>query len=267
MSLDDSASPVARRSFEGFLSKMFVFMVVGALFSFLAFRVFQPYAFSGLGLNPKWLSNIQEQQADASPNAGLLWNLQWARRTHLIFFRKPDRLGSRPAARYPCLGRFPLDGLAHVQRRVAQAYRPLELDGHLFRLAIAPVQPEYALPVAHLPAAGDDGSLGGFRLGRPASLRFEEAQLAGDPGRDGGWDRTGVDLLPGHMPSAASISGRKRAWLHPSGFIKMFLVRSTCRFKPRLGQLTSSPCLFRLEVLSRPVFLIRRLSLRRQTGH
>jgi hypothetical protein len=83
---DGSASPVARRSFEGFLAKMFVFMVVGALFSFLAFRVFQPYAFSGLGLNPKWLSNIQEQQADASPNAGLLWNLQWARRTHLYSF-------------------------------------------------------------------------------------------------------------------------------------------------------------------------------------
>jgi YYY domain-containing protein len=83
---DGSASPIARRSFEGFLAKMFVFMVVGALFSLLAFRVFQPYAFSGLGLNPKWLSNIQEQQADASPNAGLLWNLQWARRTHLYSF-------------------------------------------------------------------------------------------------------------------------------------------------------------------------------------
>ncbi len=81
-----SASPVARRTFEDFLSKMFVFMVVGGLFSFLAFRVFQPYAFSGLGLNPKWLANIKEQQADASPNAGLLWNLQWARRTHLYSF-------------------------------------------------------------------------------------------------------------------------------------------------------------------------------------
>jgi YYY domain-containing protein len=81
-----SSSTAAHRSFEGFLSKMFVFMVVGALFSFLAFRVFQPYAFSGLGLNPRWLSNIREQQADASPNAGLLWNLQWARRTHLYSF-------------------------------------------------------------------------------------------------------------------------------------------------------------------------------------
>jgi len=83
---DDSACVPPRRSFEGFLAKMFVFMLVGALFSILVFRVFQPYAFSGLGLNPKWLSNIQEQRADASPDAGLLWNLQWARRTHLYSF-------------------------------------------------------------------------------------------------------------------------------------------------------------------------------------
>ncbi len=82
----ETASPAVHRSFEGFIAKMFVYMVVGAVFSLLAFRVLQPYAFSGLGLNPKWLSNIQEQQADASPNAGLLWNLQWARRTHLYSF-------------------------------------------------------------------------------------------------------------------------------------------------------------------------------------
>ncbi|HVM71756.1 MAG TPA: DUF2298 domain-containing protein, partial [Anaerolineales bacterium] len=83
---DGTAPAAPRRSFEGFLARMFVFMVVGAVFSLLAFRVFQPYAFSGLGLNPKWLSNIQEQRADASPNAGLLWNLQWARRNHLYSF-------------------------------------------------------------------------------------------------------------------------------------------------------------------------------------
>jgi YYY domain-containing protein len=83
---DEPSSPAARPTFDGFLAKMLVFMVVGALFSLLAFRVFQPYAFSGLGLNPKWLSTIQEQRAQASPNAGLLWNLQWARRTHLYSF-------------------------------------------------------------------------------------------------------------------------------------------------------------------------------------
>ena len=83
---DGSSAGVARPTFEGFLSRMFVFMLVGALFSILAFRVFQPYAFSGLGLNPKWLANIREQQADATPNSGLPWALQWARRTHLYSF-------------------------------------------------------------------------------------------------------------------------------------------------------------------------------------
>ena len=90
---DGSPAVVERRSFEGFLAKMLVFLVVGGVFCFLAFRVFQPYAFSGLGLNPKWLANIREQQADASPNAGLLWNLQWARRTHLYSFDNLTRWG------------------------------------------------------------------------------------------------------------------------------------------------------------------------------
>ena len=84
--LDAVSSAADRRSFEGFLSKMFVFMLVGGLFCLLAFRIFQPYAFSGLGLNPKWLANIREQRADASPDTGLPWALQWARRTHLYSF-------------------------------------------------------------------------------------------------------------------------------------------------------------------------------------
>jgi len=83
---NDLPAVTAPRSFSGFIAKMFVFMLVAALFSILAFRVFQPYAFSGLGLNPKWLANIREQRANASPDAGLLWNLQWARRTHLYSF-------------------------------------------------------------------------------------------------------------------------------------------------------------------------------------
>ena len=83
---DESLSAVPRPSIEGFIAKTFVFMVIGALFAILAFRVFQPYAFSGLGLNPKWLANIREQRADASPDSGLVWNLQWARRTHLYSF-------------------------------------------------------------------------------------------------------------------------------------------------------------------------------------
>jgi hypothetical protein len=84
--LDGPPYTADRPSIEDFLAKTFVFMLVGALFAILAFRVFQPYAFSGLGLNPKWLANIREQRGQASPDSGLVWNLQWARRTHLYSF-------------------------------------------------------------------------------------------------------------------------------------------------------------------------------------
>ncbi|MGZ6347031.1 MAG: glycosyltransferase family 39 protein, partial [Anaerolineales bacterium] len=76
-----------RRNMEDFLSKAFLFLIIGAVFSVLSFRVFQPYAFNGLGLDPQWLSNLREVRGQASPNSDLPWNLQWARRTHLYSFQ------------------------------------------------------------------------------------------------------------------------------------------------------------------------------------
>ena len=83
----DPQSAARRSRFEDFLTKTFIFLIVGAVVSVLAFRVFQPYAFNGLGLNPQWLENIREQRAQASPNADLPWALQWARRTHFYSFQ------------------------------------------------------------------------------------------------------------------------------------------------------------------------------------
>ncbi|MCC7189369.1 MAG: glycosyltransferase family 39 protein [Anaerolineales bacterium] len=60
-------------------------LIAGGIAAFLSFRVFQPYAFDGIGLNPQWIANIQEQRAQAA-GADLPWNLQWARRTHLYSF-------------------------------------------------------------------------------------------------------------------------------------------------------------------------------------
>jgi YYY domain-containing protein len=68
------------------LTKFWVYMVIGGFFAVLAFRIFQPYAFSGLLPNPAWLDNIKEQRAQATPDSDLPWNLQWARRTHLYSF-------------------------------------------------------------------------------------------------------------------------------------------------------------------------------------
>ncbi len=170
-------------SFDGFIAKMFVFMVVGALFSILAFRVFQPYAFSGLGLNPKWLANIREQRADASPDSGLVWNLQWARRTHLYSFVNLTVWGLGLPLGILAWAGFLWMGWRMLKGEWRQHILLWGWTAILFHLAVAPVQPEHALPVACLPAPGDDGSLGGFRLGTPTSFRIEAIQLAGNPGR------------------------------------------------------------------------------------
>jgi len=68
------------------LGPIFIYLIVGGFFAILSFRIFQPYAFDGFGLNPQWLSNINELRAQASPNADLPWSLQWARRSHLFSF-------------------------------------------------------------------------------------------------------------------------------------------------------------------------------------
>ncbi|MDP2776262.1 MAG: glycosyltransferase family 39 protein, partial [Anaerolineales bacterium] len=61
-------------------------LITGGIATILSFRIFQPYAFDGLGLNPHWVANISEVRAQASGQADLPWNLQWARRSHLYSF-------------------------------------------------------------------------------------------------------------------------------------------------------------------------------------
>jgi len=73
--------------------QVLLFLVVGGLLAIISFRIFQPYAFEGLGLNPQWLSNISEQRAQANANSDLPWNLQWARRSHLYSFENLTRWG------------------------------------------------------------------------------------------------------------------------------------------------------------------------------
>ncbi len=81
-----------RRTFDDFLGRSFVFLVIGALATLLSFRIFQPYAFAGPGfldfkLNPAWLKNLEELRAQASGEADMPWNLQWARRSRLYSFQ------------------------------------------------------------------------------------------------------------------------------------------------------------------------------------
>ncbi|MBN2119415.1 MAG: glycosyltransferase family 39 protein [Anaerolineales bacterium] len=61
-------------------------LIAGGLATLISFRIFQPYAFDGIGLNPQWVENIKEQRVQAKGDADLPWNLQWARRSHLYSF-------------------------------------------------------------------------------------------------------------------------------------------------------------------------------------
>ena len=61
-------------------------LIAGGLATLISFRIFQPYAFDGIGLNPQWVANIKEQRLQAKGDADVAWNLQWARRSHLYSF-------------------------------------------------------------------------------------------------------------------------------------------------------------------------------------
>ncbi len=84
--------PDAPRTFDDFLARALIFLAIGALATLLSFRVFQPYAFTGPGffdfkLNPAWLKNLEELRAQATGDADMPWNLQWARRSRLYSFQ------------------------------------------------------------------------------------------------------------------------------------------------------------------------------------
>ena len=64
--------------------RLLIYLIAGGLVAVLAFRIFQPYAFQGLGLNPAWMGNIRDLQAQSSGDADVPFALQWARRSHLF---------------------------------------------------------------------------------------------------------------------------------------------------------------------------------------
>jgi YYY domain-containing protein len=81
-------TPLEERQAEGKLA--FTGLAAAALMALLAFRIFQPYAFSGpgfLGLrpNPNWLSNLAEIRNQSGGTVDFPPALQWANRTPLLF--------------------------------------------------------------------------------------------------------------------------------------------------------------------------------------
>ncbi len=59
---------------------------VAGLFTLVAFRIFQPYAFEGL-LTPaaRWMSNLSEVRGQITGEADPPWGFQWANRTPILF--------------------------------------------------------------------------------------------------------------------------------------------------------------------------------------
>jgi YYY domain-containing protein len=79
----DLANPSANDPFW----RVALLLVIGAIFSALALRVFQPYMFKGLvGINPQWLADIKGQRLQAAGDVDVPFALQWARRSHLFSF-------------------------------------------------------------------------------------------------------------------------------------------------------------------------------------
>ncbi|MBI1792582.1 MAG: glycosyltransferase family 39 protein [Chloroflexi bacterium] len=70
----------------GYWSLVTIYLIVGALASILIFRIFMPYAFSGIGLNPAWIANIKELAGQSSGDIDVPFALQWARRSRLFSF-------------------------------------------------------------------------------------------------------------------------------------------------------------------------------------
>ena len=75
-----------QRSTTNYWLLIAVFLLAGGLAAFISFRIFQPYAFDGVMPDPRWVADIQQQRAQATGEADMPWNLQWARRTHLYSF-------------------------------------------------------------------------------------------------------------------------------------------------------------------------------------
>ncbi|MGB7873439.1 MAG: DUF2298 domain-containing protein [Anaerolineales bacterium] len=76
-----------RSTVSSYWTQIIIYLVVGGIAAFLAFRIFQPYAFDGIMPSEQWLNNIAEQRVQARGVADLPWNLQWARRTHFYSFK------------------------------------------------------------------------------------------------------------------------------------------------------------------------------------
>ncbi|MDR3577843.1 MAG: DUF2298 domain-containing protein [Anaerolineaceae bacterium] len=75
-------SPPEKREGRAWIA--IAYMVAGAVVCLIFVRIFQPYAFNGLGIDPKWLDNMKQLANLSSRDADYPPAMQWARRS--IFY-------------------------------------------------------------------------------------------------------------------------------------------------------------------------------------
>ncbi len=86
-SLDPRQTTPDAKTGNEFWTQITIYLASAAVAAALTFRIFQPYAFAGIGLNPAWLSNLNELRAQSSGDVDVPFALQWARRSHLYSFQ------------------------------------------------------------------------------------------------------------------------------------------------------------------------------------
>ena len=191
------------------LDSLFIYLIAGGLAAFIAFRIFQPYAFDGILPSEQWLANIAEQRVQARGDADLPWNLQWARRTHLYSFKNLTVWGLGLP-----LGILAWAGFLYMGWRIVKGeWKHALLWGwtaFYFIWQSLQFNPTMRYQLPDLSAAGDDGGLVCLRV---VVRKFSFQQPNGQTGK-----RLSSGLLaqwcslpppPGPMPSTPSTSGMK----------------------------------------------------------
>jgi len=244
------------------LERIIILLVIGALASLLAFRLFQPYAFSGPGFfgvtpNEKWIANIKEQRTQASGDADVPFALQWARRSHLFSFENLTvwglglPLGILAWAGFLWMGWRILKGewrqhaLLWGWTALYFLWQSLQFNPTMrYQLPIYPLLAMMAAWVIFRLAGWKVGRLADWKVGKLEGSNLKTCKRANLP--------TILSIILGVIILILTIlwafaftriytRTRRASRLH-AGFFKTSPGRSTCASRPRTGVPTSSRC-------------------------
>ena len=136
--------------------KHFHHLVFAGIISFLVFRIFQPYAFTGPGFfnilpNSKWIGNLRELAALSSGSSNYPPSLQWARRSFWFPIQNMIVWGiGLPLGLFGLLG-FILMGWKIINGRLQKYGLIWIFSFGVSYLASLIVEPNHALFSAYLP--------------------------------------------------------------------------------------------------------------------